>query len=140
MTKKTAIFIKALQNPIIACVFVISILLTLGWLLPEYWIVVFTAIFTYIISDLLISLIIRGGNGIAIIPTINNKTKHKGHTYIAFFVGIIFSTVFSEFFNDVILALIKNFDIWLLAIIIASVVLGIVVFLDLQAKFYARDE
>ncbi len=132
-------FIRLLQNPIIAFILVVLALLALGWLLPEYWIFGFTAIFTYLLSDILLSLIIKGGNGIAIIPAINNQTKHKGHAYLAFFVGMIFATVVSGLFNDFILMVVKNSNSWMFAVFLASIGLSIGVFADLQSKFYAHN-
>ncbi len=140
MPKKTNVFIRLLQNPIIAFLLIVLALLILGWLLPEYWIFGFTAIFTYLLSDILLSLIIKGGNGIAIIPAINNQTKHKGHAYLAFFVGMIFSTVVSGLFNDFVLMVAKDSNYWMFAVFLASIGLGVGVFVDLQAKFYAHNE
>ncbi len=133
-------FVNYLENPIVAFLFVVACLVFIGWLLPDFWIFGFTAIFTYLVSDILLSLIIKGGNGIAVIPTIDNKTKHKGHAYLAFFIGMIFATVFSGFFNNIILSTMKDSNQWFYAVVIASFGLGIAVFADLQARFYAHNE
>jgi hypothetical protein len=141
MPNKVNTFIKALQNPAIAFALILACLLVFGVIFPVYWISVFTIIFTYLASDLVLSLFIKGGNGIAVIPAINNKTKHKGHTFLVFFGAIIASTLISEFFNDFILMLIsQNSEIWYFILFLASIGLAGAVFADLQAKFYAHDE
>lgn len=139
MPRKSVVFIEALQNPLIAFLLCFVGMVIFGLIFPQYWVVLFSIICAYLISDIVINLVIRGGNGIATIPAINNQTKHKGHSYIAFFIGIIFSTLVSSVFSDLILRFVLMSPTeWIIIVLGSSLGLGVAVFADLQAKFYAH--
>jgi MFS family permease len=135
--KKT---VEALKNPIIAFVVTFVSMLLVGIILPSYWIFLFAAVWSYVLSDIFLNAFIVGGGGIAQIPiTRDHLTKHKGHAYTAFFVGIIISTVAAGVISDLILQFIKATDEWLTNVLGWSLFACLAVFGDLEARFYKRD-
>lgn len=131
--------IKALENPLAAGLVIFVSLVLFGLIVRDWYLSVFSMIIAYMLSDIAIDLVIKGGNGIAIIaPKISNQTKHKGHAFIAFFCGIIAATIVSETISDHIANVIKNDSYWAVIILICSGVMAGIVYLDLQTRFYAH--
>lgn len=133
--------IQALQNPLIAFLVSLVVLLVIGWQLSSWWIFGFTAVCTYLLSDIFLGLFIAGGQGIAKIPIIDEAhSKHKGHAYLALFIGVIISTLLSGLINELILIFVNGYEQRLVAMAIASFGLCACVFADLQVKFYTRTK
>jgi len=132
--------IEKIENPIVAFLLCFSGMAILGFAFPTYWIFLFSIICAYIICDLALNLFIIGGRGIAQIPLTGHQSQEKGHAYIAFFVGIIIATLISSIFSDAIMKLIQSYEYWLVAMVIASFLIGLVVYADMRAKFYKHNK
>ena len=134
--------IERLEHPIIAFLVCFLGMIILGFAFQQYWIYLFSIICAYLISDLALNLFIIGGSGIAQIPVTGSHSQEKGHAYIAFFVGVIASTLISSVISDAIMVAIKSYDYWywVAAMVVASLVLGIIVYADLRAKFYKHNK
>jgi MFS family permease len=132
--------IEKIENPVIAFLLCFGGMAILGFAFPAYWIFLFSIICAYIICDLALNLFIIGGSGIAQIPVTGNKSQEKGHAYIAFFVGIIVATLISSIFSGMIMKLIQSYEYWLVAMVIASFLIGLVVYADMKAKFYTHKK
>jgi hypothetical protein len=128
--------IELLENPVIAGVVICLALIVFGGLLPEYFFAVTAIILAYLMSDIVLSMFIKGGHGIGIIPLIDHYSKHKGHTFIAFFIGIILSTLICDTLADFLSDIAKTSTEWFTLVVLFSIGLSFAVFVDLQAKFY----
>jgi len=130
---------EMLENPIAAFLASFASMVIVGTILPTYWIFLFSVALSYLISDLVINGFIIGGKGIAQIPLIKKgQTQHKGHTYIAFFIGIVISTIVGSIISELILELIKSSADWLTWVLGWSFIICIAIFVDLEARFYKR--
>lgn len=135
-TKKLA---EALENPFVAFFAALASMVIVGTALPTCWIFLFSVAWSYLISDLVINGFIIGGKGIAQIPlTQSHEIQHKGHAYIAFFLGIIISTIVGSTIADLILELMKSYGDWFTEVLFWSLMICAAVFVDLQARFYRR--
>lgn len=129
---------EVLGNAYVAFLTCFLSLFLFGLVLPSQWIILFSIICAYVISDLVINFFIIGGKGIAQIPMIDNQAKKKGHSYLAFFIGIIGSTIISSVLSDIILGMVKSSTDWIVTVFALSLGIGVAVFLDFEAKFYKR--
>jgi MFS family permease len=131
--------IETLEKPVVAFLLCFLGMIILGFAFPTYWIFLFSIVCAYLISDLVLNLFIIGGSGIAQIPITGHESQEKGHAYIAFFIGIIGSTLISSFISEVIMKAIESYD-WIIAMVVASSVLGLAVYADMKAKFYKHKK
>jgi len=138
MNKSVENFVKMLENPIAAFLVSFASLVFVGTIIPAYWIFLFSVALSYLISDLVINGFIIGGGGIAQIPLISHQTRHKGHAYTSFFVGIIISTIVGSAISDLILELMKSYADWFTEVLFWSLMICVAVFADLEARFYKR--
>lgn len=122
-------------------------LIAVSTYLSSIWLIIFGIVVSWVLSDFLISLAVRGGEGIAQIPILGTLTQNRGRAYLAFFVGIILVTAFSsfvvefspEFFYSLKLAepmLVPFGGVILPENVVMSVLAGGLVYLDLRARFY----
>ena len=133
--------VENLKNPIIAFSVSFVSLLLVGIIIPFYWIFLFSVVWSYVLSDLFLNVFIVGGSGIVQIPlSRDHLTKHKGHGYTAFFVGIIISTVVAGVISDWILQFMKSHGDWLTNVLAWSFVACLAVFADFEARFYKRKQ
>jgi hypothetical protein len=131
--------IELTENPITAFLICFLLLVSLGFVNKEYWLFLFSVVSAYLVSDIVINLFIAGGRGIAHIPITGSHSQEKGQAYLAFFIGIIASTIISNYFSDAILAVINSYNDWTYALAAASLFLSLAVYVDMKAKFYKRS-
>lgn len=131
--------IEILKNPVVAFLLCFSGMAIFGFAFPIYWIFLFSILCAYLICDLTINLFIIGGGGIAQIPLTGHESQEKGHAYIAFFVGIIGSTIVSSILTEVIMKAVQSYD-WITAMLVASFLIGLAVYADMKAKFYKHKK
>lgn len=93
-------------------------------------------IVSFIVSDLLCTLFIRGGGGILQIPIFGTKAQPKGYGFLVFFISIPISAIIVERITQMTYGAISPMfkDFWL--DIIIGLGLAVVVYLDMNAKFY----
>jgi hypothetical protein len=140
MNESTKKLVKALENPFVAFFAIFASMVIVGTALPAYWIFLFSVAWSYVLSDIIINGFIVGGKGIAQIPLAGDSlSKHKGHAYTAFFIGIIFSTVLASVISDLILQFMKSNGEWFVNVFGWSLLACLAVFADLEARFYKRD-
>lgn len=136
--KKT---VESLKNPLTAFSVSFACLVLVGIVISFYWIFLFSVVWSYVLSDIFLNVFIEGGGGIAQIPlSRNHLTKHKGHAYTAFFVGIIISTVVAGGISDLILQFMKSNGDWLTNVLAWSFFACLAVFADLEARFYKHGK
>lgn len=128
--------IEILENPIVAFFICLLALLLFGLILPEYWIFLFLVLSSYLLCDLIIDFFVTGGHGIAQIPALGNQSQDKGHTYIAYFVGIIVSSIVSSLISELLLSTVKSSADWMTTVITLSFVVSAAIYLDMRSKFY----
>jgi uncharacterized membrane protein YedE/YeeE len=131
-------FVEHLERVELAAFFAFAVLVILGIFFPTYWVYVFSVAVSFVASDLILSLIIIGGKGLAIIPPLGHEIRTKGHSYLAFLFGIVASTLFSSYIADIVLDVIESSTKWFEDVMWFSLALVGVVYFDLQARFYER--
>jgi len=143
-----------LDNSLVAFVVSVVVLTIVGMTYLELWSYLYSIVVAWVISDFLITLIVRGGGGILQIPLYGTRIQTKGRGYLAFLIGIIIGTWLSTFFSDMIFNLLK-FGVstvaissganlsspqadWL-TVFVSSLVVGALAFIDLNVRFYGRE-
>lgn len=117
----------------------VLILILVGFLSRYLWVLLFSATFSYVVFDALLSvLVIRGGGGYAVIPLSGEHFRCEAHSYIAFLTGIIVGTLVASFYTDVIERLLEAFLGWYVTLLGLSASIGLLIFLDLYFRFYAK--
>lgn len=129
---------EILDNSIVAFFVCFLTLSGFGVFLPDYWIILFSILCSYLVCDLSINLFIIGGSGIVQIPLLGNLTQEKGRGFVAFFVGIIISTIISLFLSDMILNAVRISTDWFTAVTSLSFGISVAIYADMKAKFYRR--
>jgi len=130
----------------------ILLLIVVGLLFPDAWNYVFTAAIAWVVSDVVINLVVKGGGRIVQIPILGTRTQFKGHGYLAFIIGILVGTSSSIFLSGILLGivgitvasaqsgrLVMTGADWTSTVLIASVLAGLLVYGDFQFRFYVRD-
>jgi hypothetical protein len=142
---------SVLDNAFIAFVIAFAALNIVGNMWRDLWAYLFSAAVVWVISDVIINLIVRGGGGLAQIPLWGNKIQTKGRSFLAFVFGVFFTTWASSFLSE---ALYKGMGFgtatvettlnasqanWM-GILISSLMVGVLIFLDFNARFYGREK
>ena len=125
-----------LENPVFSILFTIIILITVGIFFKGVWIFLFSIIVSYMLTDIILNFIVRGESGYAKIPVLGHHFQTKGHSYIAYIVGIVIGTFFASELADNILIYLKSFTDWNTIVITSSFIVGILVFLDFESRFF----
>jgi predicted neutral ceramidase superfamily lipid hydrolase len=106
-----------------------------GVIFPTWWIVVFSIFASFVICDVILNLIIRGDKGWTKIFG-ENTFACKGHAYIALFIAIIFTSLFSAFLSEQILQYTQSQVAWVWTVLITDLVVVLAVLGDLFWRFY----
>jgi hypothetical protein len=94
----------------------------------------------WLASDILILGFLRGGNGILQIPIFGNKTQFRAYGFMVFFIAIFAISIGINIMTDQIIAYLSDyFAMWYLDLGI-GLSLSLLVFLDLNAKYYTHDK
>jgi len=146
---------RSLTHLVSAVVRSIIVLTVIGLFVFDIWSELFSIAISWVIADFMLSLFIRGGGGIVQLPNVSgNVTVTKGRAYIAFLIAIFVVTLTSSvatgwLFQMMGLAVSSvvaiGFSLSLppeqigsMTILLCSSLVGVLVFLDLKARFYAR--
>jgi hypothetical protein len=128
-------FIKLFRNPYFSAVVCYSGLAVIGIVFPSGWIVLFSIFASFVICDVILSLIIRGDKGWAKIFG-ENTFACKGHAFLALFFAIAFSSLFSAFLSEGILSYVQSYVEWIWAVLITDFIIVVAVLGDLFWRFY----
>ena len=104
---------------------------------PTFFIITLVA---WISSDFCISIFVGGGGGIGQIPLLGSKSQYKGLVFLAFFIGIFLVSVFVNLLATGLTQILANFLSNPLVCIFIGVFLSLLVFADLQVKYYNRGK
>lgn len=117
-------------------------------------------IIAWVVSDFIVNIFIHGGHGISQTFWSETRTEAKGHAYLAFFLGIVVATYLSVGISawllqaslsvfDTILPTTTNATIsvlgyaakqnWIMTSAAFSSLAALVVFADLNWRFYKRS-
>jgi hypothetical protein len=146
---------RSLTHLVFAVVGSILVLTAIGLFVFDIWSQLFSIAISWVIADFILSLFIRGGGGIVQLPHVSgNITVTKGRAYLAFLIAIFAVTLISSvatgwLFQVTGLAVSSvvavGFSLSLppeqigsMTILLCSSLVGVLVFLDLKARFYAR--
>ena len=130
----------------------IGALIVIGLILPTVWNYIFGAAIGWVVSDVVINLVVKGGGRIVQIPIFGTRTRFKGHGYLAFIIGILVGTSASTALSELMLSLVgitvasvqtgrlvvSGAD-WTSTVLTASVLAGLLVYGDFHFRFYVRD-
>ena len=120
-------------------------------MLPDLWSnYVFAATVGWVTADAIISLFIRGGGGATQIRLLGHLIQAKGHNYLSFLIGIVIASYLGALFSQGLKDGIElGLKMWLgastnpeivsaMAVLVASCLIGILVYADLHIRFYTR--
>jgi hypothetical protein len=146
----------SLDSSIVAVSISIAVLTGVGLSSFPLWNYIYSVSLAWVLSDFILNLIVQGGGGWLKIPFASNDFAAKGKGYLAFFFGIVLGTWLSSFgsdfvFNFVGLAVSKipsnstqpimevvNANPTLFTLLFANIIVGCIVFLDLNVRFYKK--
>lgn len=147
------------RNSVVAAAISIVVLIIAAFLSPELWESLFTVMLSWVVSDFIVNMFIHGGQGISQTFWSETRTEAKGHAYLAFFLGIVVATYLSTGISARLLqASLSIFDTisptttnstitflghmikqdWLMTTVAFSSLAAVVVFADLNWRFYKR--
>ena len=137
----------SINNPLVAVPLSVIGLVAIYVYSENDWFYVFSIILTWLIIDLLFSLLIAGGNNIFQWRPSGSHTIHKGKAYLAFLMTIIFATLVAEWLTAKSLTPLTNPDNSTILLTLGSYIIttqnvaansliGILVYADLNARFY----
>jgi len=148
----------SIDNSIVAVAISVIALTGLGLVSTILWNYVYSVCVAWVISDFILNLLIQGGQGWAKIPFVSTDFMTKGKSYLAFFFGIVLGTWLSSLgaewvFNFVGLAvskignssqtqpiiLVVAANPTIFTMLFANVIVGGLVFLDLNVRFYKKS-
>lgn len=149
-----------LRNSIVVAFASIVVLIIAAVLRPDLWGSLFTVIIAWVVSDFIVNIFIHGGQGISQTFWSEARTEAKGHAYLAFFLGIVVATYLSSGISAWLLqASLSIFDKispsttnstitvlgyaakqnWLMTCVAFSSLAAVLVFADLNWRFYKRS-
>jgi hypothetical protein len=131
--------LKRLENVAVACIVCFIILFFAGLLIPSIWAFIFSVIFSFVTSDLILNGFIHGGEGHAKIFS-KNAFAHKGHAYVVFLIGIIVSTVLSSLLADIVFQGYQQNSSWVQTVFFSDFFAVLFVFIDLAWRFYEPNK
>jgi len=94
-------FQEATKDPLIAFLVAFGILSVL-LLIPDLWAVTWAVIMSFLLFEAMMSTLVRGGSGIFQFSPLGTHAKHKGHAFLIFFALILFVTVLTAAFSELI--------------------------------------
>ncbi len=133
MVKKE--YIKLFRNPYFSAFICYVVLAILGLIYPSGWIVLFSIFASFVVCDVILSLIIRGGGGWAKILG-ENTFACKGHAFLALFGAIIISSLASAAFAQWVLQYTQSQVEWVWTVLITDLIVVLAVLGDLLWRFY----
>jgi hypothetical protein len=131
---------KELSKNIIFAIFVVWIVLIPFGAYPPAWILLVSAILSYVLSDVILNFFINGGQGYAKMFT-NNEFADKGHAYLVFIVGIVVGTLIINTFLDIALAQLQStpdVETWTAIVLFVSAAVAISAAFDVEWRFYEK--
>lgn len=149
-----------IDNSVAAVAGSIAVLTVVGLVSWQIWNYAYSVSIAWVISDLVLSVIVIGGEGWLKIPFVSEDFQNKGRGYVAFLIGIITATWLSSWIADSMLGwagiLLKHIPVTnstitpllivvasnptLFTILIANCIVAALVFLDLNARFYKKPK
>jgi hypothetical protein len=144
---------SVLDNAIVAFLIALGVLTFVGYVYRDLWIYLFSAAVAWVVSDFVITLIVRGGSGIAQIPLWGTQIQAKGRSFMAFCFGIFVATAISAFFSETLFKVMEfgvavsvtaagvslsPYQTEWTTIFVSSLVCSILVFGDFNTRFYGR--
>jgi len=126
---------KLARNPIFCGLAIFATLALVSLLWYAGWRVLFTILISWVLADAIIGVIFRGGRGIFQIRLLGTSTQPKGYAYLAFAAAIIFTTLISNSVAKIMADLTTN----IAALIAASFFATLLVWSDLQLRFYRES-
>jgi len=146
---------RSLRNLILSIAGSIIVLTLVGWIVFDWWFELFSIAISWVIADVILSAFVRGGGGIFQIPHVSGTvTVTKGRAYLAFLVSIFAVTLISSGATQVLYEMtgiairtVAATGVTLLPIqvawttlLVCNILVGCLVFLDMKARFYARNK
>jgi len=139
---------KLLNNAVVAFFFSVVVMTLIYAYSVVLWTDLFSITTSWVLTDFFFSLLIAGGSGIFIFKPFNTETLHKGKAYLVFYAMIVFSTLLSSAFIDAFLKSTETSQdvVTILGtsiphyIIFTNFVAGILVFVDMNTRFYQRQK
>lgn len=129
---------KKAQVPVPVIGIIFGVLLYFSGIVQAHIELLLVTIISFIVSDGLCDLFIRGGGGILQIPIFGTKAQPKGYGFLMFFISIPISAVLVEWATQMTYGAISPMFRDLSWCIIIGLGLAVVVYLDMNAKFYER--
>lgn len=130
-------FALALKKIYVSAPLSFGVLALVGLVYPEGWIFLFSAFFSFVLSDFLLNLFIHGGNGWAKIFD-KRDFANKGYAYLVFLIGIVVGTLASSFGGDYLMAYLQSQMPWYQASLLTSLLAVFAVAGDLEWRFYSK--
>ncbi len=124
--------------------FGIILMTVAGYIVITYYGVQITSIYitiilAFIASDVLSGLFVKGGNGILQIPLFGPEAQAKGYGFLAFFISILATAWVSDQVSGWVIVNVLNKLSDPRAALGTSFVLAILVYLDMNAKYYSHS-
>jgi hypothetical protein len=130
-------YIRLFRNPFFSAFVSYVVLALVGIIYPLGWVFLFSILFSYVLSDLILNGFIHGGKGWSKIFDEADFT-HKGHAYLVFLVGIVVGTLLSSFIADSIFQYAQTHMIWSYALLLTDFAVVVAVLGDLEWRFYTK--
>jgi len=133
MGKKSELF----KNPFFSAFVSYIVLAFVALIYPTGWVLLFSIIFSFVLSDVILNFFIHGGSGWSKIFT-DIEFTCKGHAFLVFLIGIVVGTILSSLIADAILQYAKTQLSWFYAILLTDLLVMVAVLGDLEWRFYTR--
>jgi hypothetical protein len=100
----------------------------------------YVIILLFLASDVMANFFIRGEEGIMLIRGLGHQVHVKALNFVAFFILIIGGAVAVDLFSQWLLGIITSYFSQVFPALGIGATLTILVYLDMNAKYYSRSE
>ena len=128
-------YVKLFRNPYFSAFVCYVVLAIFGLTYPSGWTVLFSIFASFVVCDVILSVIIQGGHGWTKIFT-ENTFACKGHAFLALFIAIIVSSLLSAYFAQWVLQYAQSQLEWVWTVLITDLIVVLAVLGDLLWRFY----
>lgn len=130
-------FAHALKKIYVSAPLSFGVLAIVCLVYPDGWIFLFSAFFSYVLSDFLLNFFIHGGNGWAKIFD-ETDFANKGHAYLVFLIGIVVGTLLSSFGGESLMTYLQSQMPWYQASLLTDLLAVSAIVGDLEWRFYSK--
>jgi len=133
---------EATKNRFIAFLLVLGVLSTF-LVYPPAWAILWSVIASFLVFEVLMSNLAKGGKGFFIFSPVTNQGQYKGHAFIVLFLLVMFATgasaVIAEIAASIIVASIAtNLGSAILAGVLLNFVACSGLYAYMNSRFYSR--